>query len=214
MFWYLLLLVPVAVGAYLLWDHRRKAAARAAASAERLNMILGATTYVPPPAKPTPTVDKVPSPPLQVNTPAPSTPGYATRERVLTPPETLLYYLLKTGLPEYHVFAHVTLRAVLDAAPGLTGYARNEHTRRLGWHAVDFLVSDRNLRPVAVIELARHEEPEETRAQRKSWIGSAGLRYLSFEPASLPRKEALRALVLGEARADETKPLSAERTAH
>jgi hypothetical protein len=68
---------------------------------------------------------------------------------------------------------------------------------------VDFLVCDRNLRPLAVVELARHDEPQETTAQRKSWIGSAGLRYLSFETSSLPRKEALRALVLGQARADE-----------
>ena len=205
MLWYLLLLVvPIAVGAYLLWDHRRKAAARAAASAERLTAILGTTTQVPAPAtRPSP-ADNVLTPQPHGNAPPPASPVYAPRDRVLTPPETLLYYLLKTGLPEYHVFAHIALRTVLDAAPGLTGYARNEHTRRLGWHAVDFLVCDRNLRPVAVVELARHDEPQETGAQRKSWIGSAGLRYLSFEPAALPRKEALRALVLGQAHADAT----------
>jgi hypothetical protein len=111
--WYLLLLVvPLAVGAYLLWDHRRKAAARAQASAARLNEIL-ATTHVPTPTTPPPAPDKAAASQRVSGAPAQSTAAYAPRERVLTPPETLLYYLLKTGLPEYHVFAHVALRAVL-----------------------------------------------------------------------------------------------------
>ena len=135
---------------------------------------------------------------------------YAVRERLLSPPQTLLYLLLKTGLPEYHVFAHVTLRAVLDAAPSLQGYARSEQTRRLGWHAVDFLVCDRGSRPVAVIEIARSDEPGDMVSQRKSWIGAAGLRYLALEPNALPRKEALRALVLGEARVEEGQAVSPE----
>jgi len=194
--WYFLIfLLPAAIVGYLVLDHRRKAEQRAAASAERLNMILGATTHVPESApdasaagKTEPTVAAVPAQ-------AP----YVTRERILTPPQTLLYYLLKTALPEYHVFAQVTLRAFLDAAPSVTGYARNEQTRRLSWHSVDFLVCDRNLKAFAVVELARDDEPAATAGSRESWIGSAGLRYLAFEPNALPRKEALRALVMGDA---------------
>ena len=199
-----MLVVPFGVGGYLLWDHRRKAAARAEASADRLQAILGATTHVPSPAATGPVA--VPTPALAPAAPVEGATPYAARDRLLTPPQTLLYLLLKTGLPEYYIFAHVALRAVLDAKPGVTGYLRNEHTRRLSWHAVDFVVCDRSSRPIAVVELARADEPDDTAAQRQSWIGAAGLRYLSFEPTALPRKDALRALVLGEASADAAEP--------
>jgi hypothetical protein len=198
--WYLvLLLVPVGIGAYLVWDHRRREEDRARVSAERLSSILGAKDYIPQPEPATRPEDVVKVEPVSGASIAPAAPVYSTRERVLSPPETLLYLLLKTGLPDYHVFAHVALRAVLDAAPAVTGSARNEHMRRLSVHAVDFLVCDRALKPIAVVEFARHGEPDGTAGSRESWIGSAGLRYLSFEPAALPRKEALRAMVLGEA---------------
>jgi hypothetical protein len=205
-YWYLLLLVvPIGIAAYLVWDHRRKAAQRAAVSADRLTAILGATTHIPIPDAPraAPAVDPMLNAQrVSATEIPPKSAVYALRERFLSPPQTLLYYLLKTGLPECHVFAHVALRSVLDAAPGVSGSERNEQTRRLAWHSVDFVVCDRSLRPFAVIELARSEEPQDTAASRKSWIGSAGLRYLVFEATALPRKEALRALVLGEATAN------------
>jgi hypothetical protein len=134
--------------------------------------------------------------------------AYVARERVLSPPETLLYLLLKTALPECHVFAHVALRTVLEAASTVTGYARNEQTRRLSWHAVDFLVCDRSFRPFAIVELARKDEADGTAGSRRSWIGTAGLRYLEFEATALPRKEALRMQVLGEPAADTKQPVS------
>jgi len=191
--------VPIGIGGYLVWDHRRKVAAREAASAERLNILLGATTHVPPPAA-TPQAAEASRriEPVSVPAAAPATPVYVARERVLSPAETLVFYLLKTGLPEYHVFAHVALRALLDANAGSGGYALSEQSRRLAWHAVDFLVCDRNMRPCAVVELERADTPHDSAGARRSWIDSAGLRYIALDAKSLPRKDALRALVLGE----------------
>ena len=207
MSWYLaLLLVPVGIGAYLVWDHRRREDDRARVSAERLSSILGATDYIPQPVPETRAENAAKVEPVSGAPIASPTPVYSARERVLSPPQTLLYLLLKTGLPDYHVFAHVALRAVLDAAPAVSGSARNEQMRRLSMQAVDFLVCDRALKPVAVVEFARHGEPDGTAGARESWIGSAGLRYLSFEPAALPRKEALRAMVLAEAPAEKKEP--------
>jgi hypothetical protein len=205
--WYLLLfLVPIGIGAYLVWDHKRKVAEREAASAERLNALLAAAPHIPTPTQ-TPLQKADVSAPMvetiaATASPAPPAASYVVRERILSPPETLLYYLLKTGLPECHVFAHVALRAVLDAAPSLSGYARNDHERRVTMHAVDFLVCDRSLRPMAVVELERIDEPNGTAGARQSWIGSAGLRYLTLPAKALPKKEALRALVLGEVSAE------------
>ncbi len=211
--WYLLLpIIPVAIVIYLIWDHRRKAVQRAAASAERLNAILGATTHVPPPldAPDTPsTRDANKIEPIAATLPTTAPTSYVLRERMLPPPDTLLFYLLKTSLPEYHVFARVSLPGFLQAAPSLGAYARNEQMRRLASQSVDFLVCDRGLRPLVVVELVRPEEPAPTLAARKSWIASAGLRYVSFEPGGLPRREALRGLVLGGVTAGERQPVPA-----
>lgn len=202
MFWYLLfLLVPLGIGAYLVWDHRRKAVERASASAQRLNAILGATTHVPEPLSTPPG-----APAATASAPAAPALAYAARERLLSPPQTLVYYLLRTGLPEHLVFAHVTLRAVLEAAAGLNAYARNEQMRRLSWHTLDFVVCDRNLRPIAVIEVTPRGEQHDSSAMRKSWLESAGIRYLELEQSALPRKEAMRALVLGEGEMREKQP--------
>lgn len=217
--WYLVLLVPIGIGMYLVWDHRHKSAARAAASAERLNALLGATPHVPTPTPaPDATRATVASASADIvkdseaSLTAAATPDYALRERLLTPAHTLLYYLLKTGLPEHHVFAHVTLRSLLEPRAGASAYARNEQTRRLSWHAIDFVVCDRNLRPIAAVELSDAADQQDSRRLRKSWIESAGLRYLELDAKALPRKEGMRALVLNEAEAQRVEAAAASST--
>ena len=131
-------------------------------------------------------------------TAAPPILSYEARERLLTPPQALLYYLLKTGLPDHLVFAQVALPAVLEPSHALSGFARDEQTRRLAGHALDFVVCDRSMRPVAVVELARRDPQQETGPSRKSWLLASGLRYVELASDALPRKEAMRTLVLGE----------------
>ena len=196
MTWYLLLLLvlaPAGVIFYLVWDHRRKAADRIAASATRLHAILSAPTE--------PTLARAAEETvLQTGgMPAASpTLSYEARERLLTPPQALLYYLLKTGLPDHLIFAQVALPAVLEPSHALSGFARDEQLRRLSAHALDFVVCDRSMRPVAVVELARRDPQPEAGPSRKSWLLASGLRYLELAPDTLPRKEAMRTLVLGE----------------
>ena len=196
-FWYLLLLVvPIGGIYYLVWDHKRKVAEREAESAARLQAILSATKELPLPGEAQPAASFNSA--LQV----PSTPPpYLVRERLLSPPHTLVYLLLRTGLPEYAVFAHVLLDAVLEAGAGASAYVRNEQMRRLVSHTVDFVVTDKSMRPVAVVELMG-ERQDEGPAAHRLWLASAGLRYIALEAGALPRKEALRALVLGEPAVD------------
>ena len=136
--------------------------------------------------------------------------AYAACARLLSPAHTLVYFLLRTGLPDHVVFAHVTLRAVIEAAAGLNAYMRNEQMRRLSWQALDFVVCDRNLRPLAVIEVVPREEQQEAAAMRKSWIESAGLRYVELDQTALPRKEAMRALVVGDAEVQQKSGTAGE----
>jgi len=205
----LMILLPVAAIAYIIWDHKRKAAQRDVASAERMHELLGAIAHVP--AEPTATRSSdartvaapTLAPAIQKTVPAPreetAAPLYAVRERVLSAPQTLLYYLLRTGLPEHVILARVSLAAILEVGPGLTGFAREEQIRRLCAITVDFLVSDTRMQPLAVIELETRDEGGAALADRESArtrLAAAGVRYLEVDPRAMPRKEALRALVL------------------
>jgi hypothetical protein len=100
------------------------------------------------------------------------------------------------------VFARVTLASLLDAAPGLSGFAREEQMRRLAALTVDFAVSDKNMKPLAVVQLASREDGSAAQADResaRSRVIAAGVRYVELEATQLPRKDAIRALVLGAA---------------
>lgn len=211
----LLVLIPIAAIAYIVWDYRRKMAQRAAVSAGRLTELMGVVKEVqlsasaPPPAAEKPTALPVAAtpPPVTRAEPEPTKPEpalYVVRERVLSPPQTLLYYLLRTGLPEHIVLARVSLAAVLEAGPGFAGFARDEQTRRLASLTIDFVVADRNMRPVAVVEIAAAGEgsvAETDRESARTRLAAAGVRYVELDARKLPRKEGIRAVVLGAAQA-------------
>ena len=190
----LLTLLPIAAVAYIVWDHKRKVAAREAASAGRMEELLGAAQYATrnEPIEPSLAPAAKPEPVAPVAT-------FVLRERFLSPPQTLLYYLLKTGLPDYLVVAQVPVASLLDPAPNLAAYAREEQARTFARHIVDFAILDKTTRPVAVIALGALADPSRGAAsQMRAWMTTAGLRYLELDAAALPRKEAIRGLVLGE----------------
>jgi hypothetical protein len=192
----LLILVPLAVIAYVVWDHKRKAAARDAVSAQRLQQILG-------------TVERTGTEPdrgVAVSEPT-ATAGeatlrptvYARRTRVLDPSHTLVYYLLRTTLPDYVVFAQIPLSSVIEPSPTLTVHARDECVRRLATLTIDFLVSDRNMQPIAVVQLvAAARASAATNGLPERWLGAAGVRCVELDAAALPAKDAIRGVVLGD----------------
>ena len=221
----LLVLIPVAAIAYLIWNHKRRMAERNVASAGRLHEILGTVAQPEltragdrPAAPAAPPAD---APPPSAMPEASATPAaaatapalYAVRKRVLSPPQTLLYYLLKTGLPDHLILPRVTLAALLDTGPALNGFAREEQVRRLASLTVDFAVVDKNMQPVVVIELAAPDSGGAAQADRdatRSRLDAAGVKYIELDPAALPRKDALRALVLDTpAAADAPRTASA-----
>jgi hypothetical protein len=192
-FVYLLLaLLPLAAIGYIVWDHRRKAAEREAQSAGRMEELLGVAQHGAHDESAEPASAHAQTPPAPAAT-------YVLRERFLSPAQTLLYYLLKTGLPDHVVMAQVAVASLLDAAPNLAPYAREEQARMFARHTVDFAILDKATRPVAVVNLAGAAEATRgALTQMKTWTSAAGLRYVELDSSALPRKEAVRALVLGE----------------
>ncbi len=187
--WYLLMLVPVFAVVYFIWAYQKRAFDRAGASRERFEKLLG----VGQPA----TAQREPAEPAAGIAGAAPTP--IARERFLTRPEALLYYLLKAGAPGHEVFAHVALASVVGVAQGSAAPEREQQLRRLSLYQLDFVVCDKNMRVVAAVELESAQAAAAAGLQRfkADCLKAAGIRLVRVNPAALPRRDAVRALVLG-----------------
>ena len=198
MVWFLFLLVTAGVVAVFVWDYRKKAASREASRKDRFDRIFQSKAAGGSPgnaeaasAGDDPAAGGIPE--------MPKPPVPAAVERFLSPPERLAYLLLRAGIPDHEVFARVTLSAVVTP-PG-TGIDREQHRRRLSQYQIDFVVCDREMRVVAAIELETTAGRPEAAADQRvktDCLKAAGIRLVQLNPAALPRRDALRALVYGE----------------
>ena len=220
-FGYLLLaLIPLGAIGYVVWDYRRKVADRNHASAERLHELLGAVRQPPATADDSPvgvtdthvtpapdlTTGKIVLPPVSPAPAASSSSAGANppvvtstaQARVLSPPQTLVYLLLKTTLPEKIVLARTRLDAVLELPPAdLAQFAAFE---------LHFVVAERDMRPLTVIRL---EEPNGRPAAVMQWamvrshLESSGVRVVELDSTRLPRREGIAHLVVPRSRNSE-----------
>jgi hypothetical protein len=189
-----LLLVPVGAIAFIVWAYQKKVAQKNAASDERYRQLFGAdprtsTSPVEAPASgrtaaATPVLPLVPQ----------GAATYSSKERLLSPPETLLYYVLKAGLPDHVIFAHVNLAAVVEVPQTVRGYEREQQQRQLARYRVDFVVCDRNTNVVAVAEF---ESTDESAAFKTACLKTAGIRHVPVNPAAIPKRDAIRPLIFG-----------------
>jgi len=197
--WYVFFLVVAGVGGILIWDFRRKAARREAASQERFEKIFKAKTPAAQTSESGPAAAQVAL--TAAAMPTPKTPtavvAFAARERFLGQPETLIYLLLETGIPDHDIFANVSLASVI-AVPG-GGYDREQQLRRLSQCQVDFVVCDKSMRVVAAIEVESAADPLPAGEQRfkEECFKSSGIRLIRINSAALPRRDEIRKLVAG-----------------
>ena len=193
MLWLTLLLVLVGAIAYIVWAYQKKVAQKNAASNERFQQLFGtgqpASTV--PAEGPASGRAGIPVSPL---VPPQDAAMYSSKERLLSPPETLLYYVLKAGLPDHVIFAHVNLAAVVEVPQTVRGYDREQQQRRLARHRVDFVVCDRNTNVVAVAEF---EAADESAAFKAACLKAAGIRHVPVSPAAIPKRDAIRPLIYG-----------------
>ena len=197
MLWYLLVLAPFIALPVLWWNFRRKQAAREQVSGARWESL--AKEVVTPP-----TVSPVPSSVPVVPATAMSHlqamgASYVLRDRILDPAQKVLYYLLKSGLADYEIMAQVALSSVLSVPAGITGGEREQRLRTLARETVDFVVCDKTMKPVAVIDLLAQEVPSvlTTAADfRTQCLAQSSIRYLRLVRTALPKRDELRGLVL------------------
>jgi hypothetical protein len=182
----LLLVVPLGAAGYIVWNFRRRTALRDAARAERLGQLIG-TAAVVADAAPAATNEHVRS--------APPESPVSARERLLTPAQTLVYYLLKTALPQHLVFARVPLSFVLEPR---RANSQSEVARMLAERTLDFVIADRSMRPLSIVTLrdTARLDTKSIGAEEAAWITQSGMRHVALDAAALPRKEAIPGLVL------------------
>jgi hypothetical protein len=195
--WFLLLLALIGIIAYAIWSYRKGTAARKAASEARFGKLFKEEAQVAPglqhpfsnpgdaSAQAKPAAAASSAPPVVV-------------ERFLGKAQSLLYYLLKAGLPEAEVFAGVSLARVVGA--GGEGRDRELQMRRLGPYQLDFVVCDKSMKVLAVVELESAASAGEIgdRHFKSEVLKQAGVRHIRVNPAALPRREQVAALVHGE----------------
>jgi hypothetical protein len=193
-YWLLGLVLVGAVGV-IIWAYRRKSAQHAAEREERLSTLYSVSrepagdstapqapaAAVPAPTRPAPVAD-VPLP-------------YRSRSRITTQPQAVLYYLLKSALPDHEIFVHLNLAGVIEVAPQATGAERDERRRAISQLTVDCAVCDKTMGVVVAIDLVPLGTADVTFKSR--CLEAAGVRYLQIDPVRLPRRGSVRELVLG-----------------
>jgi len=201
--WYVFLLVAAGIIVFVVWNFRKQIAAREAASKARFERMLRAPVQPAASAEPAPTAaaafPSAPSVSLAAPVPAKAPAAAPARERFLGQAETLLYYLLKTGLPGYEVFANVSLASVIGVAG--SGHEREQQLRRLAQYRLDFVVCDKAMRIIAAVDV--DSAPAAMGAGEQQFkvdcLKRAGLRLVRVNPTALPKREQIRALVGGPA---------------
>jgi hypothetical protein len=178
-------------------EYRSKTSKWEAASKDRLDRILMEQA-----ARPAPLAER-PGPSPAASPAAPSAGSgeraaapFRAAERFLGQAETLVYYLLRAGMPEYAIFAKVPLESIL-AAPG-AGSVGGQPWQRMAQQRLDFVVCDRGMRVAAVIALLDPRaagKGGQSRSNVES-LRAAGVRVVELNPADLPRREGIRKLVL------------------
>lgn len=193
--WYLLVLAPFIAIPILWWNYRRKQAAREQMAGERWRKIVSKSTNeegAPEAVAPVQPPSATPVPQMH----------YQRRDRLLDPAQTLMYYLLRTGLPEYEVLTQVGLDRLLTLPADTPDAARELRLRGLAQHAVAFVISDKAMQPLAAVDLLDGEAPAALTAApdfRTQCLAHSGIRYVRIARTALPKRHEVRALVLGEA---------------
>ena len=190
--YYLLALVPFALLGYVLWAYQRKAAEKESARQERLALLMAESQRGTSGAE----VESGAAPASRPETLRPG-PPWAARERFLSQAEAVVYYLLKSALRRDHeIYVHVALASVVAVGKSVPGFEREQRLRRLAQHELNFVICDKDLRVVAAIALKQEGNASE-REFIAECLKSASIRLIQFDPASLPKRDGIRALIYG-----------------
>ena len=129
---------------------------------------------------------------------------YLLRPRFLSKAENVVYLLLKAAFPRHEIFARVRLADVLQVKIGPQGMERLRAFRKIANQHVGFVVCDRDMTIVAIVDSREPEQVQNPRDQKleiikQRCLQAAQVKYICVYPPTLPRYRELRTQVLGPA---------------
>ena len=129
---------------------------------------------------------------------------YLLRPRFLTSAESVVYLLLKAAFPRHEIFARIRLADVLQVKIGPQGMERLRAFRKIANQHVGFVVCDRDMTIVAIVDAKEPDQVINPRDQKlevikQRCLQAAQVKYLCVYPPQLPRYRELREQILGPA---------------
>jgi Protein of unknown function (DUF2726) len=129
---------------------------------------------------------------------------YLLRSRFLSKAENVVYLLLKAAFPRHEIFARIRLADVLQVKIGPQGMERLRAFRKIANQHVGFVVCDRDMTIVAIVDSKEPEQVQNPRDQKleiikQRCLQAAQVKYLCVYPPTLPRYRELREQILGPA---------------
>jgi hypothetical protein len=179
--WYLLILAPFIAIPILWWNYRRKVALKEELSGARWEQLVSTA--------------RVAEEPVSPLSPASA---YRRRERLLDAGQTLVYLLLKQGMPDHEILVNVALADLLDLPAGAAGQGQPQ--RLLAQHRVDFVVCSKSMQPVVAVDLLAAEAPAALTTApdfKSQCLHQAGIRHIRLLRNALPARQEIRSRVLG-----------------
>ena len=129
---------------------------------------------------------------------------YLLRPRFLTKAESVVYLLLKAAFPRHEIFARIRLADVLQVKIGPQGMERLRAFRKIANQHVGFVVCDRDMTIVAIVDSKEPDQVINPRDQKleiikQRCLQAAQVKYLCIYPPQMPRYRELREQILGPA---------------
>ncbi|GIK87350.1 MAG: DUF2726 domain-containing protein [Burkholderiales bacterium] len=129
---------------------------------------------------------------------------YLVRPRFLSKAEGVVYLLLRAAFPRHEIFARVRLSDVLQVKIGPQGMERLRAFRKIANQHVGFVVCDRDMTIVAIVDAKEPDTVINPRDQKleiikQRCLQAAQVKYVCVYPPQLPRYRDLREQILGPA---------------
>jgi hypothetical protein len=129
---------------------------------------------------------------------------YLLRPRFLSKAESVVYLLLKAAFPRHEIMARIRLADVLQVKIGPQGMERLRAFRKIANQHVGFVVCDRDMTIVAIVDSKEPDQVINPRDQKleiikQRCLQAAQVKYICVYPPQLPRYRELRQQILGAA---------------
>jgi hypothetical protein len=129
---------------------------------------------------------------------------YLLRSRFLSKAEGTVFLLLKAAFPRHEIFARIRLADVLQVKIGPQGMERLRAFRKIANQHVGFVVCDRDMTIVAIVDAREPDQLINPRDQKleiikQRCLQAAQVKYICVYPPQLPRYRELREQILGPA---------------